>query len=100
LEVWNRSFRIVKLSAQVRSTHSQDGAIVLDILHGQMFSANVVGSRILELLKQERTEAQMIEELSREFCVPREVVHADLREFLAHLEKHHLLETRFVNGQR
>ena len=51
----------MKLSAQVRSTHSQDGAIVLDILHGQMFSANVVGSRILELLKRERTEAQMIE---------------------------------------
>ena len=40
-----------RLSEQVRSTHNQDGAVVLDILHGQMFRLNLVGSRMLELLK-------------------------------------------------
>jgi proline dehydrogenase len=84
----------VKLSAQVRSTHNQDGAVVLDILHGQMFRANIVGSRILELLKQDRTETQIADELSRAFGVPRETVVADLQEFLAHLEKNQLLELR------
>ena len=84
----------MKLSAQVRSTHNQDGAVVLDILHGQMFRANIVGSRILELLKQDRTETQIADELSRAFGVPRETVVADLQEFLAHLEKNQLLELR------
>jgi hypothetical protein len=84
----------VKLSAQVRSTHNQDGAVILDILHGHMFRANVVGSRILELLRERLTEAQIADELSSEFGVPRENMAKDLREFLTHLEKHHLLELR------
>jgi Coenzyme PQQ synthesis protein D (PqqD) len=83
-----------RLSEQVRSTHSQDGAIVLDILHGQMFRLNVAGSRILALLKQGHTEEEIAERVSQEFCVGRETVEIDLREFLAHLEKHHLLEPR------
>jgi Coenzyme PQQ synthesis protein D (PqqD) len=82
----------VKLSAQVRSTHSQDGAVVLDILHGQMYRLNLVGSRILELLKQGRAETQIADELSSEFGAPREAVAAHLQEFLAHLEKNHLVE--------
>ncbi len=84
----------MKLSAQLRSTHNQDGAIVLDILHGEMFRLNFVGSRMLELLKQGRTETQIVDELSKEFGAPQETVATDLREFLAHLEKHHLLELR------
>ena len=84
----------MKLSAQVRSTHSQDGAVVLDILHGRMFRLNLVGSRMLELLKQGRTESQIVDELSREFGADREIVEADLQEFLAHLARHHLVERR------
>ncbi len=84
----------MNLSAQVRSTHSHDGAVVLDILHGQMYRLNFVGSRMLELLKDGRTEAQIADELSHEFGVAHEAVATDLQEFLAHLRKHHLLETR------
>jgi Coenzyme PQQ synthesis protein D (PqqD) len=81
-----------RLSEQVRSTHSQDGAIVLDILHGQMFRLNLVGSRMLELLKQGHSEREITEQISQEFSVERQIVETDLHEFLAHLEKHHLLE--------
>jgi hypothetical protein len=81
-----------RLSEQVRSTHNQDGAVVLDILHGQMFRLNLVGSRMLELLKGGHTENEIAEQISKEFSVGREVVSLDLREFLAHLERHHLLE--------
>jgi hypothetical protein len=81
----------MKMSEHVRSTHSQDGAVVLDILHGQMFRLNVVGSRMLELLNEGHTEREIAEQLSQEFGVGREIVAADLQEFLAHLEKHHLL---------
>jgi hypothetical protein len=81
----------VKLSAQVRSTHNQDGAIVLDILHGEMFRLNFVGSRMLELLKQGCTNVQIADAVSREFGVAPETVTADLEDFLEHLEKHKLL---------
>ena len=82
---------MMKLPEHVRSTHSQDGAVVLDILHGQMYRLNLVGSRMLELLKQGHTEREIAEQLSQEFRVGRETVASDLQEFLAHLEKHHLL---------
>jgi Coenzyme PQQ synthesis protein D (PqqD) len=84
----------MKLSQHVRATHSQDGAIALDILHGQMFRLNVVGSRMLELLKQGMTEAQIADAISCESGAAREIVASDLREFLNHLERNHLLEIR------
>lgn len=81
----------MKLSEHVRSTHNADGAVVLDILHGEMYRLNFVGSRMLELLKDEFTNAQIAETISREFGVARETVAADLEEFLQHLEKRNLL---------
>jgi hypothetical protein len=47
----------------VRSTHSQDGAIVLDIRQGQMFNLNFVGSRILELLKNGTAQPDIVDEI-------------------------------------
>ena len=89
----------MKLSAQLRSTHNQDGAIVLDILHGEMFRLNFVGSRMFELLKQGCTNVQIAEAISREFGVAHEIVAADLEEFFEHLEKHKLLN-RSEPGRR
>ena len=81
----------MKLSEHVRSTHNEDGAVVLDILHGQMFRLNLVGSRMLELLKLGRSEREIANQVSQEFCIGREIVTSDFKEFLAHLEKYHLL---------
>ena len=86
-----------KLSEQVRSTHTQDGAVVLDIRHGRMFRLNLVGSRMLELLKQGHSEPQIAEEIGREFGATREIVEPDLREFLTLLERHGLLATHPSN---
>jgi hypothetical protein len=88
----------LKLSAQVRSTHNQDGAVVLDIRQGQMFRLNLVGSRMLELLKQGCSEAQIAAEIGAQFAVSPETVAADLNEFLSYLEKHRLLECRPRNA--
>jgi hypothetical protein len=41
-----------RISNDVRSTQTQDGSILLDIHHGQMFCLNLVGSKILELLER------------------------------------------------
>jgi coenzyme PQQ synthesis protein D (PqqD) len=87
-------FFAMKLSEHVRSTHIGDGGVVLDILHGQMFRLNLVGSRMLELLNQGMTEAQIADAISRDTGAPREIVTADLKEFLNHLERNHLLQIR------
>jgi hypothetical protein len=89
----------MKLSEHVRSTHDEDGAVVLDILHGQMFRLNVVGSRMLDLLKQGMTEAQIASAISRESGAPQEIVAADLQEFLDHLKRNRLLEIRRTTSE-
>ncbi len=81
-----------RLSDTVRSTHSQDGAIVLDVRQGQMFNINFVGSRILELLKSGSTELGIVDQISHEFSVSRELAGNDVREFLQTLKKCHLVE--------
>jgi hypothetical protein len=90
---------VLKLSDQVRSTHNQDGAVVLNIRQGEMFRLNLVASMMFELLKQGRTEAQIVEEISRDFGTVREIVENDVREFLVHLEKLNLLEPRTPETQ-
>jgi hypothetical protein len=81
-----------RVSESVRSTHGQDGAIVLDIRQGQMFNLNFVGSRILELLKNGSTESAIVDEIRREFGVSRDLAENDVREFLQNLKKRHLVE--------
>jgi len=76
----------------VRATHSEDGAILLSVRHGQMFSANRVGSAIFQLLKAGRDEAAILAEISHKFVIGEEVVRSDLRDFVAALTKCHLLE--------
>ena len=80
-----------RVSEGVRSTHGQDGAIVLDIRQGQMFNLNFVGSRILELLNNGSTESAIADQLSRDFDVSRDIAEQDVREFIDALEEHRLV---------
>ena len=75
-----------RVSNTVRSTHNQDGAIVLDVRQGQMFNVNFVGSRILELLKNGSTESAITDQISREFGVGRELAESDARQFIQALK--------------
>jgi hypothetical protein len=65
---------------------------VLDIRQGQMFNLNLVGSRILELLKSGSAESAIVDQVSREFGVSRKLAENDVREFLQSLKKCHLVE--------
>ena len=80
-----------RVSEGVRSTHGQDGAIVLDIRQGQMFNLNFVGSRILELLNNGSTESAIADQLSRDFDVSRDIAEQDVREFIDALKEHRLV---------
>jgi hypothetical protein len=86
-----------KVSDAVRSTHGQDGAIVLDVQQGQMFNLNLVGSRILELLECGSSESQIVDTVSREFNADASVVKDDVREFLETLKTYKLLERQGSN---
>lgn len=81
----------MRVAEHVRSTHRQDGGIVLDILQGKMFRLNFVGSKILELLRQGRTESEIAQELVVEFGIDRTAAEADVREFVATLKKNLLI---------
>ena len=81
-----------RVSDTVRSTHSPDDAIVLDIRHGQMFNLNFVGSRIRERTTSGSTESAIVDQISREFSVSREQTENDVREFIQTLKKCHLVE--------
>ena len=87
-----------RVSNTVRTTHNQDGAIVLDVRQGQMFNVNFVGSRILELLKSGSTESSIVDEIGREFGVRRELAENDVREFLQSLKTCQLVEERESGG--
>lgn len=82
-----------KISDSVRSTHGQDGAIVLDVQQGQIFNLNLVGSRILELLEQGSSETEIVDTVSREFNADVDMVRDDVKEFLKTLETYKLVKT-------
>jgi Coenzyme PQQ synthesis protein D (PqqD) len=81
-----------RVSETIRSTHNQDGAILLDVRHGQMFNVNFVGSRIFELLKNGSTQSGIVDEISREFSVSRDQAALDVREFIQTLKSFQLVQ--------
>jgi len=84
---------MLNASDTVRSTQTGDGRIVLDIRHGQMFSLNIVGSRILELIEHGWDEPRIAEEISRAYAMKIEVVRPDVHEFIESLRRHHLVQS-------
>ena len=82
-----------KVSDTIRRTQTMDGGILLDIHHGQMFCLNIVGAKILELMQQGHDESRIADEISRSYGANREVVRADVLDFIESLHKHHILQT-------
>ena len=87
-----------RLSDTIRQTQTQDGGILLDIHHGQMFCLNLVGAKILELMQRGYDESRIADEISRDYEASREVVRADVIEFIQTLEKNHILQAMPATG--
>ncbi len=81
-----------KVSDSIRSTHGQDGAIVLDIAQGKIFRLNRVGSRVLESLETGTSENEIANRISREFGVSHDIAENDTQEFIQQLQRTGLLE--------
>lgn len=85
---------MARVPEHVRKAQSQDGAVLLDVRHGRMFTLNLVGSKILGLLDQQHTTTQIAQELNREFGISTDLAMRDVAEFVAALEKHQLIDAR------
>lgn len=83
-----------EVSAGVRSTRNEDGGIVLDIDHGQMFRLNPVGALILESLRNGCAETEIAKEIAHQYGISQETAAVDVREFLQSLEEHKLVRTQ------
>jgi hypothetical protein len=95
---FGRGSLLLKIADGVRSTHERDGAVVLDIHQGQMFTLNIVGSKILGMMELGWPETKIVEAISSEFGIRSDIVARDVREFLECLEKHRLVEAHPGNG--
>lgn len=83
-----------EVSTGVRSTRSEDGGIVLDINHGQMFRLNPVGALIVDLLGRGRHETEIAQEIADQYNVSEEMAKTDVADFLKSLEEHRLVRTK------
>lgn len=79
-----------QLIPRLRHTRNGDGAIVLDIDKGKMFSTNATGALLFELLSAGLDDATIIAQFAQRFSVSSEVAAADLTSFRAMLRGHSL----------
>lgn len=83
----------MKISEYVRTTITQDGAVLMNIKGGSMLTLNPTGSIIWQQLCEGRTHEQIAARLASEFGIPPEQACADVNEFLEQLEAQHLIES-------
>lgn len=81
-----------RLSQAVRSTRSEQGGILLDVAQGRMFDLNPVATRIVEYLREDRGESEIIDRISEDFSVSRDQVASDFQQFLMILIQQRLVE--------
>lgn len=84
--VFRDSTGSVLCSPSVKEAKSEDGAVLLDVEQGLCFSLNSVGCRIWELLKQGLSSDELVNELEKQYTVPREQLVQDIHEFIDDLE--------------
>jgi hypothetical protein len=75
----------------IRSTCNKDGGTVLDLNSGSLHRLNFTASFVFECLANGKSQSQIVEELSRQFIVPRDAIHKDVDDFISSLEKRQIL---------
>jgi coenzyme PQQ synthesis protein D (PqqD) len=77
-------------SHRVRSTHTGEGGIVMNIDKGKMFSLNASGSAIFQLLEKGFGDEAIVGELVKRFEIQPDVARRDLADFREALKSHAL----------
>jgi Coenzyme PQQ synthesis protein D (PqqD) len=81
----------VQINEQVLFQELEGEAVLLNLETGFYYGLDVVGTRIWELLKQQRQIPSVIESVVQEFDVIEKRCAEDLFRFLAELEKNDLI---------
>src|SRR5579863_2562891 len=79
------------LAPGLRVSSHDDGAVILDIDGGQLYSTNRVGARILALLEEKTRMPDIADRIKSEFDGPLDLVRADLDRFVESLGSRGLL---------
>jgi hypothetical protein len=86
---------IWSISPDVRTTYSQDGAVLLDIQKGLCYSLNPVASRIWVTIESSQSGIDfkgLVEVLETHYKVPRERLENDITEYLSKLQEMGLVQ--------
>jgi Coenzyme PQQ synthesis protein D (PqqD) len=78
--------------SRIRSTHTPDGTIVMDVDSGRMFSLNSSGSFMFQLLSDGLDDKSIVDEFVRRFGISAAVAKRDLDEFRSTLNSHVLIK--------
>jgi hypothetical protein len=87
-----------KISETVRTTHGQDGAVILDIQRGRVIRLNLTASFIFQCLERGETESQIVEGISEYFRISPEVAHTDVADFLNSMKQQGLVHSGTPRG--
>jgi len=82
----------IRIKPSVRSAFTSDGAVLMEITKGMMFTSNPVGGRILELLAGGATSDEVVRAVSQECGVSTEIVRRDFEAFADQLYRYGLIE--------
>lgn len=88
-----------ELSQSLRHTRNGDGAILLDIDKGKMFSTNATGAVLFELLAAGMDDATIVAKFAETFHVDPQVAAADLASFRGLLKNHALLAVGLAHSE-
>jgi hypothetical protein len=75
----------LRLPPALRASANADGLVLLDIETGEIYTSNVVGSLIWQLLEEGRSEAEIAAHLAAVYGRPESVIADDVREFIGGL---------------
>ena len=87
----NTSDTRLVLAPELRVSTHDEGAVILDIAGGQLYSTNKVGARIIALLEAKTNLHDIADRIKTEFDAPLERVRADLESFVGSLKAGGLL---------
>jgi hypothetical protein len=90
----------MKISEHVRTTITQDGAVLMNIKGGHMVTLNPTGSVIWQQLSEGHSREQIATHLASEFGISQLQASADVNEFLEELQAQHLVESAESSGSR
>jgi hypothetical protein len=79
------------VSPGIRAVLSDDGGVLIDVNQGIMFSLNLIGSIIWKYLAEGLSPENIVDLISRECHVERDLVLTDMNDFVAALVRQGLL---------